>query len=51
MNNNLLLLSINKNIIELQVYLQSEENDSTGVTQKSKCQVNVNSTGILFTYL
>ena len=34
MNNQLLLLSINKNIIELQVYLQLEGNDSTSVTQK-----------------
>jgi hypothetical protein len=38
MNNHLLLLSINKNIIELQVYLQSEGNDNTGVTQKANAK-------------
>jgi hypothetical protein len=38
MNNHLLLLSINKNIIELQVYLQSEGNDSTSVTQKANAK-------------
>jgi hypothetical protein len=38
MNNHLLLLSINKNIIELQVYLQSEGNDSTSVTEKANAK-------------
>jgi hypothetical protein len=38
MNNRLLLLSINKDIIELQVYLQSEGNDSTSVTQKANAK-------------
>ena len=38
MNNHLLLLSINKNIIELQVYLQSEGNNSTSVTQKANAK-------------
>ena len=33
MNNHLLLSSINKNIIELQLYLRSEGNESTGVMQ------------------
>jgi hypothetical protein len=31
-------LSINKDIIELQVYLQLEGNDSTSVTQKANAQ-------------
>ena len=39
------------NIFELQMYLQLEGDDSTSVTQKSECQVSVNSTGVLFTYL
>jgi hypothetical protein len=34
MNNYILLSGINRNIIELQVYLQLEGNDSTSVTQK-----------------
>jgi hypothetical protein len=38
MNNHLLLLSINKDIIELQVYLQLEGNDSTSVTQKANAK-------------
>ena len=38
MNNHLLLLSINENIIELQVYLQSEGNDNTSVTQKANAK-------------
>ena len=50
MNNHLLLLNMNQNIIELQVYLQSEGNDNK-CDAKSECQVSVNSTGVLFTYL
>jgi hypothetical protein len=38
MNNHILLSGINKNIVELQVYLQSEGNDSTSVTQKANAQ-------------
>ena len=38
MNNYLLLLSINKNIIELQMYLQSEGNVNTSVTQKANAK-------------
>jgi hypothetical protein len=38
MNNHILLLGINKNIVELQVYLQSEGNDSTSVTQKANAK-------------
>jgi hypothetical protein len=38
MNNHLLLLSIDKNIIELQVYLQLEGNDNTSVTQKANAK-------------
>jgi hypothetical protein len=38
MNNHLLSLSINKNIIEQQVYLQSEGNDCTSVTQKANAK-------------
>jgi hypothetical protein len=34
MNNHILLLGTNKNIVELQVYLQSEGDDNTSVTQK-----------------
>ena len=34
MHNYALLLSINRNIVELQVYLRLEGNDSTSVTQK-----------------
>ena len=41
---------MNKNNIELQMYLQSNEDESTSVTQKW-ISVSVNSTGILFTYL
>jgi hypothetical protein len=36
--NNHLLLNINKNIIESQVYLQSEGNDNTSVTQKANAK-------------
>jgi hypothetical protein len=39
MNDFILLSGINRNIIELQVYLQSRGDDNTGVTQK----VNVKS--------
>jgi hypothetical protein len=35
MNNHILLSGINKNIVELQMYLQSEGVDSTSVTQKA----------------
>jgi hypothetical protein len=38
MNNHLLLLNINKSIIEQQVYLQSEGNDCTDVTQKANAK-------------
>jgi hypothetical protein len=38
MNNHSLLLSINKNIIEQQVYLQLEGNDCTSVTQKANAK-------------
>jgi hypothetical protein len=38
MNNYILLSGINKNIVELQVYLQSEGNDSTSVTQKANAK-------------
>jgi hypothetical protein len=38
MNNHSLLFSINKNIIEQQVYLQSEGNDCTSVTQKANAK-------------
>jgi hypothetical protein len=34
MNDYLLLSSINRNIIELQVYLESRGDDNTSVTQK-----------------
>ena len=34
MNDYILLSGINRNIIELQVYLQSREDDNTSVTQK-----------------
>jgi hypothetical protein len=34
MNDYILLSIINRNIIELQVYLQSGEDDNTSVTQK-----------------
>jgi hypothetical protein len=34
MNDYILLSGINRNIIELQVYLQSGEDDNTSVTQK-----------------
>jgi len=37
-NNYLLLLGINRNIIELQVYLQLEGDDSTSVTQKANAK-------------
>jgi hypothetical protein len=36
MNNYVLLSSINRNIVELQVYLQLEGDDSTSVTQKAE---------------
>jgi hypothetical protein len=35
MNNHILLSGINKNIVELQVYLQSEGDDSTSATPKA----------------
>jgi hypothetical protein len=38
MNNHILLPSINKNIVELQVYLQSEGDDNTSVTQKANAK-------------
>jgi hypothetical protein len=38
MNNHILLSSINKNIVELQVYLQSEGDNSTSVTQKANAK-------------
>jgi hypothetical protein len=38
MNNHILLSGINKNIVELQVYLQSEGDDSTSVTQKTNAK-------------
>jgi hypothetical protein len=38
MNNYILLSSINKNIVELQMYLQSEGDDSTSVTQKANAK-------------
>jgi hypothetical protein len=38
MNNHILLSGINKNIVKLQVYLQSEGNDSTSVTQKANAK-------------
>jgi hypothetical protein len=38
MNNYVLLLSINRNIVELQVYLQLEGDDSTSVTQKANAK-------------
>jgi hypothetical protein len=38
MNNHILLSGINKNIVELQMYLQSEGDVSTSVTQKANVQ-------------
>jgi hypothetical protein len=38
MHNYALLLSINRSIVELQVYLQLEGNDSTSVTQKANAK-------------
>jgi hypothetical protein len=38
MNNYVLLLNINRNIVELQVYLQLEGDDSTNVTQKANAK-------------
>jgi hypothetical protein len=38
MNDYVLLSGINRNIIELQVYLQSRGNDNTSVTQKVNAQ-------------
>jgi hypothetical protein len=38
MNDYTLLLSINRNIVELQVYLQLEIDDSTSVTQKANAK-------------
>jgi hypothetical protein len=38
MDNYILLLGINRNIVELQVYLQSEWDDSTSVTQKANAK-------------
>jgi hypothetical protein len=38
MNNYILLSGINRNIIELQVYLQLEGDDSTSVMQKANAK-------------
>jgi hypothetical protein len=38
MNSYVLSLSINRNIIELQVYLQLEGDDNTSVTQKANAK-------------
>ena len=38
MNNYILLSGMNRNIIELQVYLQLEGDDSTSVTQKANAK-------------
>jgi hypothetical protein len=38
MNNYILLSGINRNIVELQVYLQSEGYDNTSVTQKANAK-------------
>jgi hypothetical protein len=38
MNNYILLSGINKNIVKLQVYLQSEGDDSTSVTQEANAK-------------
>jgi hypothetical protein len=38
MNNYILLSGINENIIELQVYLRLEGDDSTNVTQKANAK-------------
>jgi hypothetical protein len=38
MDDHILLLGINKNIVELQVYLQSEGDDNTSVTQKANAK-------------
>jgi hypothetical protein len=38
MNNYILLSGINRNIVELQVYLQSERDDNTSVTQKANAK-------------
>jgi hypothetical protein len=38
MNNYILLSGINRNIVELQVYLQSEGDDSTSLTQKANAK-------------
>jgi hypothetical protein len=38
MNDYLLISSINRNIIKLQVYLQSRGDDNTSVTQKVDAQ-------------
>jgi hypothetical protein len=37
-NNYILLSDINRNIVELQVYLQLEGDDSTSVTQKANAK-------------
>jgi hypothetical protein len=38
MNNHILLSGIYQNIVELQVYLQSEGDDNTSVTQKANAK-------------
>jgi hypothetical protein len=38
MNNYILLSGINRSIVELQVYLQSEGDDNTSVTQKANAK-------------
>jgi hypothetical protein len=38
MNNYLLLSGVDRNVIELQVYLQLEGDDSTNVTQKANAK-------------
>jgi hypothetical protein len=38
MNNYILLLSINRNIVKLRVYLQLEGDDNTSVTQKANAK-------------
>ena len=38
MDNYILLMGINRDIVELQVYLQSEGDDNTSVTQKANAK-------------
>jgi hypothetical protein len=38
MNNHILLTGINKDIVELQVYLQLEGDENTSVTQKANAK-------------